>query len=263
MCSVQSRKGEAPAEPSNWVYASTQRLSGSAGASPSRISTKTVIAAALSGNCFKWTAVTDDTSHERSANGSSVCLLQTVPKWNCVLGSLFECTTGDVMSDSDQSTIRMPVSKSAKSTPPEVQVLAPRKRGLYPWRVSIGLLSLLVLLAGAWGAKRFLTVSVLVERNDVIADLDDLDFSSPGFNNPSRFDSQIPGSNKSNRLAARTRKKNAQTPVATTEQFVSETENPSLSAVWLTGQIEGIESKGESAVPEQVAETQDASAQRQ
>ena len=167
------------------------------------------------------------------------------------------------MSDSEQSTIRMPVSKSAKSDPSDVQVRSPQKKRKISWRVSIGLLSLLVLLAGAWGATKFLTVSALVVRNDAIADLDDLDFSSPGFNNPGRFDSQLAGSKRTNRLASRTKKKNAPTLVTTAEKSVSETENPSLSAVWLTGQIEGIESKDESAVPEQVAESPDVSAQRQ
>lgn len=166
------------------------------------------------------------------------------------------------MSESDQSTIRMPVLKPVKSNSTEVSGPAERKRSTLPWRGAIVLLCLLGLGFGVWGTFRYLTGTVLVEKNEAIADLDDLDFTAPGFNSQGRFHSQISGSKRPRRLTSRQKKDREQPPAEVTEPSATQATDGPASGVWLTGQIEGIELKDESVVPEQIADKPDTSAQR-
>lgn len=166
------------------------------------------------------------------------------------------------MSESDQSTIRMPVLKPVKSNSTEITVAAERKKRTLPWRGAIVLLCFSGLGFGGWGIFRYLTGTVLVERNEAIADLDDLDFTTSGFNSPGRFHSQTSGSKRPKRLTPRQKKESEQPPAEVTQPSATQATESPASGVWLTGQIEGIELKDESVVPEQIADKPDTSAQR-
>ncbi|WP_373653735.1 hypothetical protein [Schlesneria sp. DSM 10557] len=161
------------------------------------------------------------------------------------------------MSESDQTTIRMPVSKSSKSDIPAVRSSSHRKKGKRPWRVAMGIVGLVVFVAGAWGATHLWSAAALVESNDSIADLDDMNFGSPGFNNPKRFEVQLASSKKPSRGGAK--RKSGQ---ETAESSGSNVQKRSFSGVWLIGKIEPMESNSDSTVPEQIADKPDASVQR-